>query len=108
MIDADKITREIVSRGKEWAVAEHAASLLEETRKTVRAQYASEAFKEAGSVAKAELTAEADDRYAEHIRAMVAARKEANIAKVNFDAGKIYAELVRTESANTRAEMNLR
>lgn len=108
MIEADKITERIVQRGKAWADREHAASLLEETRKTVRAQFASEHSEKAGSVAKAEMMAEADPRYREHVIAMVDARKEANIAKVNYDAGKIYAELVRTEQATLRAEMNLR
>lgn len=108
MIDADKITERIIKRGEAWADKDAAASLLEETRKTVRAQIAVKHIGGGLSAAKAELLAEASSEYLEHVRAMVEARKEANRERANYDGGKIFAELTRTEAANTRAEMNLR
>jgi hypothetical protein len=62
----------------------------------------------AGSVSKAELLAESDDRYIEHVTKMVDARKDANIAKVRYDTARTWTDLMRTEAANRRVEMGLR
>lgn len=105
---AEKVAHNMALLGHEWADRECAASLLEETRKSVRAQLAVEFLKDAGSAAKAELMAEADDKYVDHLNKMVAARKAANIARVNFDAHKAWIELVRSAEASRRAEMNIR
>lgn len=103
-----EIASKLADAGREWADKESAASLLEETRKSVRAQLACGYFEEAGSAAKAELKAEADTRYIDHVKAMVEARKQANIARVNYDSGRIWTDLVRTIEASKRAEMNMR
>lgn len=103
-----EISNHIASAGHEWADKEAAASLFEETRRSVRAQIAIDNFKDAGSVSKAELIAEASKIYREHIKAMVNARKDANIAKVKYDSGKLWSDLVRTQESTRRAEMNLR
>lgn len=105
---AEEVSHNMALLGHEWADCEAAASLLEETRKSVRAQFAMEFYKEAGSSAKAELMAEADARYVEHLTKQVAARRLANIARVNFDAHKAWIELVRSAEASRRAEMTMR
>jgi hypothetical protein len=105
---ATTIAERLASAGEEWADKEAAASLLEDTRKRVRAQVAVAHIAEGASAAKAELLAEASDQYHEHLQAMVEARKAANIARVNYDAGKTWTDLVRTQEATKRAEMNLR
>ena len=103
-----EIASKLAEAGHEWADKEAAASLLEETRKSVRAQLACEYIEGAGSAAKAELLAEADQRYTEHLTAMVEARKQANVARVNYDSGKIWTEMVRTAEATKRAELQMR
>jgi hypothetical protein len=102
------IVERIVERGADWADKEHAASLLEETRKSVRAQIAIKNFADAGSAAKAELVAEASPEYVEHVTAMVVARKVANLAKVQYEAGKTWIDLIRSQEASRRAEMQIR
>jgi len=47
--------------------------------------------------------AKASDRYEAHIRSMVEARKAANLARVKWEAQKIYVELIRTKAASERA-----
>jgi len=106
--DEGKIAHRLTELGLLWADAEAGASLLEETRKSVRAQIANEALATAGSLGKAELAAEASQTYIDHVKAMVAARREANIAKVNYDAGKIWVDLTRTRESSRRAEMMMR
>lgn len=105
---ATEIAERIAASGEEWAEKEAAASWLEETRKSVRAQIAVSQIETAGSAAKAQIIAEASDEYRTHIRAMVDARKAANIAKVNYDSGKTWTDLVRTQEATKRAEMTLK
>lgn len=103
-----EIASRIAEAGREWSEKECAAQMLEETRRSVRAQIASEHISDLGSVAKAELLAEASAKYREHIKAMVEARKQANIAKVNYDTGKLWTDLVRTREASERAAMQMR
>lgn len=105
---AEEVSHNMARLGHEWADKECAASLLEETRKSVRAQYAMEHFGDAKTIGKAELMAEADERYIEHINKMVIARKAANIGKVNFDSCKAWIDLIRSQEASRRAEMTMR
>lgn len=103
---ASEIAQKIADQGKAWAEAEAAASLLENSRHSVRAQLAIEYLETAGSAKQAEMHAEADSKYTDHLAAMVEARRKANIAKVNFESSKIWSELIRTFEASKRAEMN--
>jgi mRNA-degrading endonuclease HigB of HigAB toxin-antitoxin module len=61
-----------------------------------------------GAVNKAELMAEADQKYIDHIHSMVEARRLANIARVQFDAHKVFIEMIGTKESSKRAEMTLR
>lgn len=94
--------------GHTWADKDGAASLLEETRKTLRSQIAVALFATAGSAAKAEMMAEATAEYIEHVKAMVEARREANRARAQFDADRAFIDLVRSQESSRRAEMNMR
>ena len=105
---ASDIAENIVAAGKEWSECEAAASWLEESRKSVRAQIAIENFSEAGSAAKAELIAESSQKYLDHLKSMVEARRKANIARVNYEGGKLWTDMLRTEQATARAEMQMR
>ena len=55
-----------------------------------------------GSKADAELHAVADPSYEEYIVAMVAARKAAADAKMNYDAMRLHLELLRTYESTDR------
>lgn len=102
----DKIYDQIVRAGEEWADAEAAAALLEETRKSVLAKCMNEA--PASSIAGKEMLALADPTYREFVEGMVAARKTANKKRVRYDSAKILAELRRSEESTKRAEMGMR
>lgn len=108
MIDHDKITERLVEAGEEWADAEAAAQLLEETRKPLKGNIMADLLQAGKAITAAESLAYADQRYVDHINKMVAARHVANKAKVRYDSGKIFTELLRTKEATKRAEMNLR
>ena len=104
--DPDKLHARIVELGTTWAEADGAASMLEETRKSVLAQYA---LKMPGNSATAKDTAAlACEPYQDHVRAMVAARTKANRLRVEYEAGKQWIEMSRSLESTRRAEMTLR
>lgn len=105
-MDAERIYNNLVKAGEDWADADAAASLLEETRKSVLARLMNEAT--ATTVAAKEMFALADEEYRAHIDGMVTARKAANKARVRYDSAKVLAELRRSEESTRRAEMTLR
>lgn len=104
--DPARLAASIVSRGELWADAEHAADLLEETKATLLAKLVKEHINEPAW--KAEALAKADDRYAEHVKAMVDARRVANLTKVRYDGARAMGEFVRSAEATRRAEANIR
>ena len=104
--DPDRIYHQIVTAGEEWADSEAAAELLEESKKTILAQIANDS--KAGSVAAKEMAALGSAEYKLHVTKMVSARKEANRAKVRYDAVRVLAEMRRTQESTRRAEANIR
>ena len=90
--DPDRIYHNIIEAGEEWADREAAASLLEETRKTVLAELVNSS-PTSMSVAAREALALADAAYKLHLTNMVVARKEANKARMRYDAVKVLAEM---------------
>ena len=104
--DPDKTYNAILRAGEEWADADAAASMLEETRKSVLAK----AMLESSSTSHAarEMYALADPKYTEFLTAMVNARKTANKHRVRYDSAKTLAELRRSQESTKRAEMALR
>lgn len=105
-INPDKTYEALVKAGEEWADADAAASLLEETKSAVRARLMLEA--EGTTASAKEMYALADPDYDKHIKSMVSARKLANKMKVRYDSAKVLAEMRRSEESTRRAEMNLR
>lgn len=100
-LNPNNIYEQLVKAGESWADAQHAAELLEETRKTLIAQLATESNE--NSIAAREAFAFRHADYKKHIEAMTGSRRQANKAKVRYDSMKILAELKRTEAANERA-----
>lgn len=104
-MNAEEIHLRLVTAGEEWADLDAAASLLEETRKSVLAELMNKAD---GSMAARESEALAEPAYKLHVTNMVAARKASNRARVRYDSAKAWTELVRTQEATRRAEMGMR
>lgn len=104
-MNTEEIHDRLVAAGEDWADLDAAASLLEETKKSVLAELMNKAE---GSVAARESEALANPVYKHHVTTMVAARKDANRAKVKYDSAKAWCELVRTQEATRRAEMGMR
>lgn len=82
-----------------------AAELLEEAQKSVLAELMN---KSEGSIAAKEAQARTDPAYRLHCTNMVNARKEANRARVRYDAMRVLSEMRRSQESTRRAEMNLR
>ncbi len=105
-MEPEKIYESLVSAGEDWADAEAAAALLEETRKSMLAQCMQDA--DGSSIASKEMNALASAEYQSFLRGMVTARKAANKARVRYDSAKVLAELRRSQESTRRAEMSLR
>lgn len=104
--DPARLAQGIVTRGELWADTNGAASLLEETRGTLLAKLLREHFDQPAW--KAEALAKSDPRYEEHIKAMVDARRLADLARVKFDGAKAMGEFVRSAESTRRAEMQMK
>lgn len=117
--DPETLARELMAAGEEWADADAAASLLEETKKSLHAKLCLEYVAEGVpsgkpnvpakpmSQAQAESKALADDRYQLHLKRMVEARKESNAKRVRYDTGKLKVELLRSLQATIRQELHM-
>lgn len=107
--DPGKIVNELIEAGERWAELDAAASLLEDTKKTLLAtlvnEYEDTLGGARGTKTKAESLALSDRRYKEHLEAATKAREEAHKARVKYDSGKIYVELQRSITATIRQEM---
>jgi hypothetical protein len=103
--DPEAIYQKLNSAGEEWADKDAAANLLEETKKTLLAELMQGLE---GSNTEREKKALADTTYKHHLKTMVAARKEANRARVRYDATRVLAEMRRTQESTRRAEANIR
>lgn len=104
-IDPHTLHQRLVDLGEDWADKDAAASLLEETRKSILAELARQA--EGKSVAERETNALATEAYQEHLAEMVEARRVANRAKVNYDAARAWIDITRTVEATKRQEMRM-
>jgi hypothetical protein len=105
-MEPEKIYESLVKAGDDWADAEAAADLLEQTRKTVLAKCMNDA--NGGSIASKEMNALASEEYESFLEGMVTARKAANKARVRYDSAKVLAELRRSQESTRRAEMTFR
>lgn len=103
--DPDKIYHQIITSGEEWSDKDAAADLLSETKKTVLAEIMNGLQ---GSASERERIALADPIYRLHLTNMVMARKEANRARVRYDAVRVLSEMRRTQESTRRAEANIR
>mgnify|MGYP003347377686 CR=1 FL=1 len=87
---------------KKWVDADAAANLLEDTKSSVLSQLI---MKQIGvPVTRAEHVARASQDYLDHIAAMVEARKQANLLKVQMEFLKMRFHEWNSSDANQRAE----
>lgn len=106
-LDPSRVFARLVELGEFWADAHAGASILEETEKPLLAKLTLARMGNGKSRAQAETEALATPDYEQHVRDMVEARRKANVAKVRHTSAMVWAELLRSASANRRAEMQL-
>lgn len=97
---------EIIEAGTDWADKDAAAKFLDDTRKPTLAQIANGI--DVKSMSERESKARAHPDYKEHLIQLKLARKEANLARVKYDAAKTLASLRQTQESLKKAEMGLR
>ena len=110
-LDPEELYARHRALGEKWADADAAYRLLDDTAKTVLAECEIEARNEGPTgttQAAIERAGRVAAKYREHLEALAKSRREANRAKVNYDCYDTYIEMLRTKSANERAEANLR
>lgn len=114
-LDPARLTEEVIDDGNRWVDLDAAASILEESRKSVLAKLILDCIdnslaggsKRAMSIGQAEYHALADDTYRSHVDLMVEARKVANRAKVRYDLNRKKLDLLQTAHATLRQEMRM-
>lgn len=105
-MDTNEIFEKLEQAGMDWADKNAAADILEETKYSVLSECMGLHIED--SNAAAETKARRDPKFKNHLSVMVAARKEANKAKVKYESIKTWIDLRRTEEATERAKINLR
>lgn len=104
--DPAVMRQQLLELGEEWADLDAAASLLEETRKSILANL----MRQSGEAAhnKAETFALAHPDYGDHLADMVEKRRLATRARVGYDAARVEADMMRSAEATRRAEITMR
>ena len=103
---ASRAYHEIIEAGTDWADKDAAAKFLDDTRKPTLAQITNKM--DAGSQTAKDALARAHPDYEIHLIQLKLARKEANLARVKYDAAKTLASLRQTQESLKKAEMGLR
>jgi hypothetical protein len=104
-LDIEKIYRQMIEDGMQWAEAEAAYNLLYETKKILIARLKQQSNEK--SDAARETEALASPEYAEHITKMVQAQERALQARVRYESIKTYTDLLRSQVSLKKAEMAL-
>jgi len=90
---------------KKWVEADSAASILEETKSAVLSQRM--AALGDMPVSKAEMTVKASPEWSDHVTAMVKAREQASLLKVQLEYIRMKFSEWQSAEATRRAEMRL-
>ncbi len=98
-------SEQFAKAGREWAEKESAASLLEDSKSAVMAQRQS--MLGDISVNKAEQIVRASPEWMEYVEKTVAARREANLAKVQMEMMRMKSYEWQNDEANARTEARL-
>jgi hypothetical protein len=102
-----RLVNDIENYGKDWADKLEAATLLEETKTIVRTEIANRIRGENLGMNKRDSDEQAlvSKQYRDHLLAMVAAKRSANIARVMLEAAKAKFDAYRTAEVSRRAEL---
>jgi len=96
----DQIEERLRLAGEDFAEKNAAAELLEETKKVVFSKLCSNSTEKTQGAK--ETSAYCQPEYEEHIISMVEARKVANKARVKYESGRIWVDLLRSKEATER------
>lgn len=106
-LDPEALCHELEKRGLDWADKDAAYHALDDLTKTILSECIAD-LNEHKSAAADEVEARRSQKFREHLAALNNARRAANRAKVNYSMWQAYMELLRTQEATKRAEINLR
>jgi hypothetical protein len=104
--DPQELYERLIKLGKDYAQKQAQADLYEDSKKIIFSDLISSDNEEI-SIAQKQSKAYASYKYKEHIKEAYKKRKEANLARVEYEAFKIYIDMLRTQQSNLRAEMNM-
>lgn len=108
MLDANKLSQELAERGKTLASAQSSYKQLEDSEKSILAEYTQRAkHNGAKSIAEAEMTARAATEYREFLDEKAKHRGEYLIAQVNYDTMKVYIDMLRSNQSFEKAQMGM-
>lgn len=103
--DAREITERLRLAGEDWADKLAAAEALDDASESMQAKCYLQA---SGSVEERKAKAKVDDEYQRSRTIARDARLAANKARVRYDVGKAFVELIRSQESTRRAEMTMR
>jgi hypothetical protein len=106
--DPKNLAEKFEKYGNDWCQKKAAADLLLRTSKNLKAKICLEKLPDAGSVAKADIMAEASHEYDEQCKMAIEAQRQENLAWVKFEQAKVYIDLIRSQQATERAALTIR
>lgn len=108
MLDANKLAMELSERGKVRADRSAAFHQLQDSEKSVLAQYTEkEVVAGAKSQAAAEAKARASQEFRDFLKSKSEARHAYELAVVAHESYKVYIELLRSNQSYEKAQMGL-
>lgn len=105
--DPERIFREVVAAGEEWADKKSAYEAYDDNTKSVLARIATDCPPGMSKVA-AEQMALASETFRAHLEEKQAARRAYLLAQVKYRSLEMLAELRRSQESTRRAEISLR
>lgn len=106
-LEPEKLTQELSKRGHDWADKDAAYFSLDETKKDVLSECIADLNDIDLAASKLEARARLLPKWKEHVKALVAARRAMNKAKVDYTVWQSYLELKRSKEATVREEIKL-
>ena len=105
--DPNKILQRQRELGKDWAEKQAYYEELTDLKKPTRDDNASTYLNGGKGIGESEMRGNASNQYKEFLAKLSTARKEAMLAKVDYDSFCNWVQLLRSKGANLRTEMQL-
>lgn len=106
-IDPSGLARQLEDRAKRFMLTRSEANGLDRRRKIVRARICRHFMQGGKSAAAAAVLAEAHQNYTEIVEALDEAENKAAVAQAEYEAMRVYIDLLRTVNATAREEMRM-